>query len=490
MEPFSLLALASAAGFIFNKLTGALDREERREFTFSKDLVARLTPDNSSEFDLSAIDVLPEYHLVKGLVESGFPLIFITGGAGTGKSTFVRWAVNEFDGSVLLGAPTAMGALNVGGKTLHSLCQLPPGWIAKKDIKYLPQKKEISEAKLLIIDEISMVTPNLLDGVSAFLRVNRGVDKPFGGIPVIMVGDMFQLPPVIKTTLKPLFIEHYGSTKFYNAKCLHGATYYAVELNRTYRQSEQRFVDILTRLREGVDLKQTISRLNSGCTITDRPPHGAVCLSPRNKEVEALNNRALEELPGTARSYRGLIEGQFNNTRLPAPKILTLKVGTQVLFTRNDSAQRWINGTIGIVKRLLDDKVFVQLQDTGKIVDVGRVQWSEYHYGWDKRKEQIGRTKIGSYRQFPLVMAWASTIHKSQGKTIEKVHLGLGAGSFQTGQTYVALSRCRSFDGLTMSRPLTVDDILVDFESKHFYAGLREIISNLPPEEMLQRLRS
>lgn len=488
MDPFSLLALASAAGFVFNKLTGALDSKERREFTYSKDLVAQLKPDNRSEFDLSTIDILPEYNLVKSLVKSKFPLIFITGGAGTGKSTFVRWAVREFSGSVLLGAPTSMAALNVGGKTLHSLCQLPPGWITKKDIKHLPQRKEIVEAKLLIIDEISMVTANLLDGVSAFLRVNRAVNKPFGGLPVIMVGDMFQLPPVTKASLTPLFVKHYGSSKFYNAKCLQKATYYGVELNRTYRQSDQQFVNILTRLREGVDLKETINRLNAGCTITKQAPAGSVSLSPRNKEVDKLNTNALTKLPGTAKSYQGVITGQFHSDRLPAPKTLVLKIGTQILFTRNDTAKRWINGTIGVVRRLLTDKIFVELIDTGKVVDVGRTEWTEYHYGWDKRSNRIQRTRIGSYRQFPVVTAWASTIHKSQGKTIENVHLDLGSGAFETGQSYVAVSRCRSFAGLSMSRPLTVEDILVDFESKHFYAGLREIINNLPPEDMLQKL--
>lgn len=488
MDPFTLLAVASAAGFVFNKLAGSLDREERREFTYSKDLVAKLEPDNRSEFDLNTIDVLPEYQLVKKLIDSQFPLIFITGGAGTGKSTFVRWALSEFDGSVLLGAPTSMAALNIGGKTLHSLFALPPRWIVKKDIKQQPPRKEITEAKLLIIDEISMVTSNLLDGVSAYLRVNRGVNKPFGGLPVVMVGDMFQLPPVIQANLQPLFIKHYGSAKFYNAKCLQNSTYYGVEFNRTYRQSDQDFVDILTKLREGIDLRQTVKKLNEGCTITSHPPKGSVCLSPRNKEVDGLNSRAMAKLSGTARSYRGIVEGQFNPNKLPAPKNLRLKVGTQILFTRNDTAKRWINGTIGIVQRLLNDKVFVQLIDSGKVVDVGRVQWTEHHYGWDKKRNKISRTQIGSYRQFPLIPAWASTIHKSQGKTIENVHLDLGAGSFETGQTYVAVSRCRSLKGLSMSRSLTVDDILVDFESKHFYASLREIISNLPPEEMLRKL--
>lgn len=488
MDPFTLLALATAAGFVFNKMSNSPEDEERREFTYSKDLVARAKPNNKSEFDISQIEVLPEYRLVRTLVEKQFPLIFITGGAGTGKTTFVRWIQNEFAGKVLLGAPTGMAAVNIGGKTLHSLCQLPPGWILKSHIKAAPRRKEILAAKLLIIDEISMVTANLLDGVSAFLRLNRRVDKPFGGLSVIMVGDMFQLPPVVPSSNQPLYDKVYGSSKFYNAKCLQKATYYAVELNRTYRQSDQNFVNILTKLREGIDLVETLDKLNHGCTITDTPPSGAVYLSPRNNEVNRRNNRALQMLQAPERRYRGKIKGKYQKDRLPSPGQLSLKIGTQVMFTKNDVSKRWISGTIGTIKRLLDEKIFVQLEGTGTIVDVGKATWREYHYSWNKRRKTIERSETGSYTQFPLVPAWATTIHKSQGKTIEKVHLDLGSGAFETGQTYVALSRCRSLKGLSMARPLHIGDVLVDHESKRFYNSLRNIITNLPPEEMLQKL--
>ena len=248
MEPLILLGLAAAAGFIFNKLSSQSDENNetnRRELTYSKDIVTRAKRYKKAEYDISYIDVLPEYELVQQLVLSEFPIVFITGGAGTGKSTFIRWMMNEFDGSVLLGAPTAMAAVNIEGKTLHSLCQLPPAWIVKKDIKRTPRRREIKEAKLLIIDEVSMVTANLLDGVSAFFRLNREVDKPFGGLPIIIVGDMFQLPPVVNHASRDLFERIYGSPKFYNAKSLRESTYYAVELKRTYRQTEQGFVDLL-----------------------------------------------------------------------------------------------------------------------------------------------------------------------------------------------------------------------------------------------------
>ncbi len=490
MDPFTLLAVVSAAGFVFNKMTGQPDnREERREFTYSKDLVARLKPDNRSEFDLSTIDILPEYKLVKQLVEHQFPITFITGGAGTGKSTFVRWALNEFQGAVLLGAPTAISAVNIGGKTLNSLCHLPPGWIVKNDIKAVPNRREIQEAKLLIIDEISMVTANLLDGVSAFLRLNRKINKPFGGVPVIMVGDMFQLPPVTRRELHPLYKKVYGSAKFYNAKCLQKSSYYAVELNKTYRQSDQHFVDILTKLREGVDLPQSLDSLNSGCNLTDRPPPGTVWLSPRNAEVEQHNAREMNKLPGHTKTYTGQVSGNFQSTRVPSPMKLKLKLGAQVMFTRTDAAQRWISGSVGIIRRMLNDKIFIELADSSKLVDVGRVSWSEYQYSWNKRTRRIERSETGIFKQFPLIPAWATTIHKSQGKTIEKVHLDLGRGAFETGQTYVALSRCRSLKGLSMARPLTDTDILVDQESKLFYDSLRGVIQKLPPEKMLQTLR-
>lgn len=275
MDPFSLLALVSAAGFIFRKSSSqAKENNEpnRRELTYSKDIVTKATSKIIPEYDLSSIEVLPEYTLVKTLVEQQFPMIFVTGGAGTGKSTFVRWLISEFNGAVLLGAPTAIAAINIEGKTLHSLCQLPPAWIVKADIKEAPRRREIKEAKLLIIDEISMVNANLLDGVSAFFRLNRGVDKPFGGLPVIMVGDMFQLPAIIDNETSDLFERIYGSAKFYNAKSLGATTYYAVELNKAFRQVDQLFVDALTRIREGVDVSEPIALLNSQCHITDTLP--------------------------------------------------------------------------------------------------------------------------------------------------------------------------------------------------------------------------
>lgn len=335
MDPFTLLTLVAAAGFVFRKGSSqAKENNEtnQQELTYSKAIVSSATRKTTSEFDIADIEVLPEYKLVQKLVTQKFPVTFVTGGAGTGKSTFIRWLLKEFDGAVLLGAPTAIAAINIEGKTLHSLCELPPAWIVKKDIKEAPRRKEIKEAKLLIIDEISMVTANLLDGVSAFFRLNREIDKPFGGLPVIMVGDMFQLPPIVNDETRDLFERIYGSAKFYNAKCLNTTTYYAIELNKTFRQVDQRFVDVLTKIREGVDIENSITTLNSECSITDSPPNGAVWLSPRNIDVDHRNLTELRKIDSPSKMYRGQIEGQFKSDRLPSPIELVLKCGAQVVI--------------------------------------------------------------------------------------------------------------------------------------------------------------
>lgn len=490
MEPLALIAITAAAGFVFTKICS--DRDSPKEPTYSKDIVSHITnkPQDAADFEISAIEVLPEYELAKALIQREYPILFVTGGAGTGKSTFIRWLLREFKGSVLLGAPTAMAALNIGGKTLHSMCKLPPAWIVRDDIK-VRHWQEFKEAKLLIIDEISMVNANLLDGVSTFFRKNRGINKPFGGLPVVMIGDLFQLPPVKEERTKHLFDQYYfGSLNFYNANCLESSTYYAIELKKAYRQTDQKFIDALSKIREGIDVSGSIQIFNSECAITNLPPRGAVWLSPRRMEVESINKAQLSKLVGPSKWYAGKFDGNFshNQDKLPSPHILELKQETQVMFTKNDEQKRWINGTVGIVDDMDSHKIIVKLAMSGNRVEVRPTSWEEYEYFWNNKTREIDRRIIGTYTQFPLTHAWAITIHKSQGRTIERVHLDLGSGVFATGQTYVALSRCRSFEGLSMSRYLVEKDIKVDPESIDFYNQLRLSIRNAPPEKMRQLL--
>lgn len=497
MDPITLIALASAAGFVFKKMSGAEPpRSEKKLGRFlqrrSKITVGKLKKP-SSGIDIHEIEELPEYSFIKKLIEANFPIVFVTGGAGTGKSTFINWLMHHFYGNVLLAAPTAIAAANINGKTLHSLFHLPLQWISQSNIKDVPNRHDIVNAKLLIIDEISMVNANLLDGVSAFLRKNRRVDKPFGGLSVIMVGDLFQLPPVVKPGLFPFFEKHYGGkTRFYAARSLTetAITYYAVELSRTFRQADRNFVDTLADIREGKNLEQAVARINTHCRITATPPPGAVWLAPRRSEVDRANWLRLQSIRGRLYRFEGKFEGNYTASEhtLPSPSLLDLKLGTQVMFTQNDPHKRWINGTVGTIEKI-DDEILVRTQPYGKSVKVERTRWSNFRYFWNRATGSIEKQEVGSYHQYPLILAWALTIHKGQGKTIEKVHLDLGRGAFAFGQTYVALSRCREMSGLTLSRPLSIEDIQVDRDSQLFNEHLHDLMEQLPPEKMLEALQ-
>jgi len=438
----------------------------------------------------SDIQILPEYQDVKDVIDSGlYNLIFVTGGAGTGKSTMIRWLLQEYDGKVLLGAPTGIAAINIGGKTLHSLCQLPPAWITEEDIKQNFRRKELREAKVLIIDEISMVNPNMLDAIDKFFQKNRFSSEPFGGLAVVMIGDLFQLPSIINSNTRKFFMEEYGgSSKFYKARCVQSSKYYIVELDKVFRQKDQLFIDVLSDIREGKDLTKAVAVLNSRCTITRIPPQGSVWLCPRNMEVDNHNARELAKIEEPPYSYRGELRGSFRENNLPAPLILTLKEGAQIMFTQNDPGKRWVNGSIGVVTLLDTDDdgapiIEVELETTGEIVNVGMAKWSDYKYDYNEKLKCIERMETGRYSQYPLVLAWAITIHKSQGQTIENVHIDLGAGAFEVGQTYVAISRCRSMEGLTFSRPLSTSDIIVDSEVMRYYTDFRYLLSLGDSEE-------
>lgn len=491
MEPIStLIALTAAVGFVWRALKQPSEGQKKpaHDLDYRPAEVAPSKKGRAAEFDVSAIDVLLEYEVVRDLVREGFPLTFVTGSAGTGKSTFIRWMQHEFDGTILVAAPTGMAALNIDGQTIHRLCSLPPAFILKPDIKLDGRRLDIRKATVLVIDEVTMVTANLLDAVSAYLKKNREDERPFGGLPIVIVGDLFQLPPIVTNNVRHLFARYYGTAKFFNARSVQMSSYYAVELKKTYRQSDQHFVDLLAKIRVGHDLTATLEEFNHDCNVTLTPAEGAVYLSPRNAEVDRINTRKLQEIQQPEFVYRATTNGNFRRDRQPAPDILRLRVGAQVMFLKNGRRSGWVNGSVGTVLSLTKDSVTVEL-DTGKTVTVTVETWEDFEYRWDASENRIDRQVVGTYMQIPLMLGWAITIHKSQGKTIERVHLDLGAGAFETGQTYVALSRCRALSGLTMSRPLTAADIMVDQESKDFHQKLLAVMEKLPAAAMTERIR-
>ncbi len=417
------------------------------------------------------IQVIPEYLKIKSLLKNGCPIVLVTGGAGTGKSTFIRWIENEYVGKVLLCAPTGIAALTIGGKTLHQLCGFPPSWILSSDIRFRPQSVA-AKAELLVIDEISMVNANLLDAVSEFFKLNRNSAEPFGGVQLVMVGDLFQLPPVVKSDTQPLFKSEYDTPKFFSAHALTNADFAAVELTKPFRQTNAKFFRLLANIREGNQLGETLDVLNSSCEVTELPPDGAVWLCPRNAQVNEVNSSRLSELPGKAKLYTGILKGKFKDDRLPAPAVLELKVGAQVVMTKNSAD--WVNGSIAFVTEIETDKIKVRLLKAQKIVEVHMATWEQYDYVINKSSGAIERIVIGTFTQIPTILAWAMTIHKSQGLTLDAVHLDLGAGAFASGQTYVALSRVRTIDQLTFSKAIRAEDVRVDQDSSFFYESIRE----------------
>ena len=417
------------------------------------------------------IEILPEYRAVQRLVRDGFPLAFVTGGAGTGKSTFIRRLDEQFSGESLLCAPTGIAALTIRGKTIHSLCRFPPAWIIQKDIAVVQKSQALlKKTKVLVIDEISMVNANLLDAVDNFLRMNRGNSAPFGGISVVMVGDLFQLPPVVTSTTRHLFEAEYTSPKFFAANCISTSPFEAFELTKAFRQVDQEFVDLLGQVRRGINLEQVVDRLNTAAFRTDDPPEGTVWLCPRNADVERVNSARLASLPGAAREYEAVVSGTFKENQLPVASTIQLKVGAQVVMVNN--TKDWVNGSIATVRELEANKIKVVLSGGTKVLEVVPHQWDQFDYIVNEKSGQIERSVVGSLRQIPVNLSWAMTIHKSQGLTLPKVHLDLGAGAFESGQTYVALSRCRKLKDISLAREIRPEDVKVDPEATAFYEAV------------------
>lgn len=420
---------------------------------------------------IEPIQVTDEYNEIKRLIDAKEKLIFVTGGAGTGKSTFIRWIDGQYAGNIAVAAPTGIAALTVSGITIHRLCKFPPAWIVDTDVTIDP-KSIISKIDILILDEISMVNANLLDALDKFCKLNRKNKKPFGGLTIIMVGDLFQLPPIVTEVTKPLFQREYRSAKFFAANAVLDSSPSGVELSSPFRQKDENLIRLLANIREGTNLEASIAEFNQRCVITNSPPVGAVHLAPRNRDVETINTRELERLSLPEITYRAILIGKFSERQLPAPDKVALRVGAQVVFLSN--SKEWVNGNVGVVSSISPEKVAVRLIDSAKTVDVKAVEWKNYEYIYDEKDNKVKRQVIGTFTQIPLSLAWAMTIHKSQGLTLDKVHLDLGIGAFETGQTYVALSRSRTMSAITLARKLSPSDILIDREAVEFYKAIRE----------------
>jgi hypothetical protein len=316
-----------------------------------------------------------------------------------------------------------------------------------------------------------MVNANILDAIDKFCRASRENEAPFGGLTVIMVGDLFQLPPIVTNVTEPLFRREYRSPKFFAAHAFEDSQPVGVELSSPFRQKNELLIKLLKNLREGIELQDSVAEFNDNCKVTSDVPSGAVHLAPRNKDVETINNRELIKLPMPEKTFTAILTGMFSERQLPATDNVTLRIGAQVVFLSN--SKEWVNGNIGIVSEMNNGRVTVKLVGSERTVEVSTVEWKNYDYIFNEENKRVERQVIGTFTQIPLALAWAMTIHKSQGLTLDSVHLDQGAGAFETGQTYVALSRSRTLETMSLARKLSINDILVGKESIEFYKAIR-----------------
>jgi ATP-dependent exoDNAse (exonuclease V) alpha subunit len=421
-------------------------------------------------------ELSPEQAAVVAAIENTRDHIFVTGRAGTGKSTLLEYLSWHSSHTLAICAPTGVAALNVGGQTIHSLFRLPIGVIADHEIEQGAEvRKLLSAIDTLVIDEISMVNADLMDAMDRSLRQARGRPREaFGGTQLILFGDPFQLAPVPgEADERAYFADHYRSMWFFDAKVWQEADLRIFELTTIHRQHELEFKHLLTAVRHGSVTAEMAARLNS-VGARPAPREGAITLATTNATVNRINAGGLARLPGRALSAVAEVNGDFGGRAYPADERLELKIGAQVMFLRNDTGldRRWVNGTIGEVVKIGDT---VTVEVDGDDVEVQPTVWERYKYSYEPETKTLRKDVVAEFTQFPLRLAWAVTIHKSQGKTYDRAIVDLGPRSFAPGQTYVALSRITALEGLYLTRPLRPSDIIVDPAVQRFMSAVQPI---------------
>ncbi len=443
---------------------------------------------------LKNIEINPQFEKALQLMEKNSGNVFITGRAGTGKSTLLEYFRSITEKNIVVLAPTGVAAVNVSGQTIHSFFGFRPDVTIEKVRREARRKSDPVYKNLdtIIIDEVSMVRADLLDCVDLFLRVNgREPGVPFGGIQMIMIGDLYQIPPVVTGEERSIFKDYYESEYFFASRAYSSIEIEHLELEKVYRQTDQEFIALLNKIRNKTTSARDIEFLNR--RIIDEStvlPEDAVYLTTTNAMAEEINRAKLQELPGRSHCFEAEVKGKIDRNSFPADELLEIKQGAQVMLLNNDAAGRWINGTIGTVIGVEKDGFTVRLQE-GEVEKVTSFKWSVYRYFWDEESESVSAENVGSFKQYPLKLAWAVTIHKSQGKTFDHVVIDLGRGTFASGQFYVALSRCRNFEGIYLKRAIRESDILVDYRVMNFITGRQYELSEgkLPLENKVEIIR-
>lgn len=392
--------------------------------------------------------------------------MFITGKAGTGKSVLLQYFRKNSTKRIVVCAPTGVAAINIGGATIHSLFRLPIGFIdvqstSTNSLRVSKKTQELlREVDCVVIDEISMVRADVLDGIDYVLRYAKGKKEAFGGTQIIMFGDLYQLQPVVADkSLHEYFLENHGGFYFFNAHVWDNTHFLLYELEHIYRQKDDKFKEILNAVRCGDAEAETLNELNKRVEH-DYPENGVIALVPTNAQVEGINRYKLQTLPGQIKEYKAEVEGDISESYFPTDDVLRLKRKAQVIMVKNDREKRWVNGSIGSIIDLKDDCIKVKIGDD--IYEVGRETWPKISYVYNRDTRRPEEEITGTFTQFPVKLSWAMTIHKSQGQTYDRVMIDFGTGAFTHGQTYVALSRARTLEGIYLRKPVEKKDIIVD----------------------------
>lgn len=456
--------------------------------------------------DLSHIDLdNPEFQDAWSVITRTNRSVFLTGKAGTGKSTFLKYICANTKKKHIVLAPTGIAAVNVGGQTMHSFFKIPFKPLLPDDpdianitrlrkmLRYTKEKvKLIRELDLIIIDEISMVRADVIDFVDRVLRVYSGnMREPFGGKQLLLVGDIFQLEPVVTHDMRDILRRYYKNFFFFNARAFAQINLVSVELKKIYRQTDSDFISLLDRVRVNRATSNDIARLNQRCNPDYQEVNEtfAITLATRRDTVDSINDEHMKALKTPEYTYHGRIEGDFPENSLPTALRLVLKEGAQVIFIRNDKEGRWYNGTIGKVTRLNDDEVYVTLEN-GEEMDVLPEIWENMQYTYNEKEKKVEEKVLGTFMQIPIKPAWALTVHKSQGLTFNHVVIDFVGGAFTGGQTYVALSRCTSMEGITLLKPLSERDIIVNMAVVDFSRQFndRQMLNDAMEQERANQL--